>query len=656
VSRSHRDRLLGRVTAVTTDRFTIEIGSNLDSFTLVGYDSQHYVARIGSFVLIPLQSEYVVAEVVGLRENDLLPTNKNDFNIEDSPAVLSTKFLEVVPLGTLSYRAEERFKFGVPVYPPLYSDAIYAERKDLDRILNESVGVKSEADDERDTSLSAIAIGDSVVFDDYEVKIRINEFFGGHSAILGNTGSGKSCTVASILQTIFSKEEEHPARGASFIIFDTNGEYRQAFAALPAPISRRYAVVTGSGELDPSILAQERESVIGLRVPHWFLSVEEWELLLRASDRSQKPILRNALGLASLFSSDSESLARIKNHVIASSCLGILQRGESVAASAERIRSLIMVHNTAELNLEILDPNLTNNFGAFTAVGNKNAELIHAEFDQHIIADYINPDYENRPFRFEFLLDALDLAILFEEAHGNRQIRDYCAPLLTRVKAILYRPEYGFIRVDPGSLSPHELSSETFTKWLMGDVQSGEGVRSQITILDMNDIDDELIEIVSTVVTRLTFERLRRLQERNSYPVNLILEEAHRYISNKPHPYGIDANETFARVAKEGRKYGLFIMLASQRPSELLGTVLSQCSNYVVHRIQNPQDLAYIRQITPFISESVLQRLASLPKQHALVFGSAVNVPLTCRVKDARPRPRSDDAMIEDVWFVSDCT
>jgi len=78
-------------------------------------------------------------------------------------------------------------------------------------------------------------------------------------------------------------------------------------------------------------------------------------------------------------------------------------------------------------------------------------------------------------------------------------------------------------------------------------------------------------------------------------------------------------------MAKEGRKYGLFLLVASQRPSELSKTVLSQCSNFVIHRIQNPDDLSQIRQMTPFISEAVLKRLPSLPKQHALVFGTSVS-------------------------------
>lgn len=122
-------------------------------------------------------------------------------------------------------------------------------------------------------------------------------------------------------------------------------------------------------------------------------------------------------------------------------------------------------------------------------------------------------------------------------------------------------------------------------------------------------------------------------------------------MASKPSKYAVDASLIFERIAKEGRKYGLFVLVASQRPSELSKTVLSQCSNFIVHRIQNPDDLSQIRRMTPFISDAVLKRLPSLSKQHALVFGTSVNLATTFKVRDASPLPWSVDAQIKDLWF-----
>ncbi|MBN8489571.1 MAG: ATP-binding protein, partial [Burkholderiales bacterium] len=251
------------------------------------------------------------------------------------------------------------------------------------------------------------------------------------------------------------------------------------------------------------------------------------------------------------------------------------------------------------------------------------------------------------------LEQAFDLALLYEEAHGNMQIRDYCSQMITRFKWIRERDEFAFLRVPPDQLQEHERDVAQFVERCIGLSRlDGKFQKSaQVIVLDMNEAGDEVVEVASAVIARLIFDRLRRAEPRNRAPINLVLEEAHRYVAERPSGYAIDASRIFQRIAKEGRKYGLFLMVASQRPSELSKTVLSQCSNFVVHRIQNPDDLQHIRQMTPFVSDSVMKRLPSLPKQHALIFGNAVNLPTTFRVRDVKPKPKSDDAAIRDLWF-----
>jgi hypothetical protein len=263
------------------------------------------------------------------------------------------------------------------------------------------------------------------------------------------------------------------------------------------------------------------------------------------------------------------------------------------------------------------------------------------------------PSYNRTPFTFDDLEECLDFAILYEEAHGNRQIRDYCSQMMTRFKSLKERAAYAFLRYEP---EPHAQgpSLREFLEELLGLATTGNDQlvkRSQIIIVDMNAVEDEVVELVASVLARMAFRQLRQAEPRNRFPVHLVLEEAHRYIADTPSRYAIEASQIYERIAKEGRKYGLFLLVASQRPSELSKTVLSQCSNFVIHRIQNPDDLSQIRQMTPFISEAVLKRLPSLPKQHALVFGTSVNLPTTFCVREVSPLPKSDDAKIRDLWF-----
>lgn len=516
-----------------------------------------------------------------------------------------------------------------------------------------------------------IEIGTSAVFKGYPVKSRLDELFGGHVAVLGNTGSGKSCTVASIFQSVFMKPEAFAALGAAFVIFDVNGEYRRALDNIPAWIKSCYLKATEPNMPipAPSEKRQTAEIKDRFKLPHWFMSVDEWALLLRASEKSQLPALRTALGLTTLFQETPEQQAvegdgaenglnSIRNHVLAKIILSILHSDASSPSKADRIQALLNTFSTEEISKETVSAGLTVYYGQFRDGQQQettaNYDALLELLKEHEQDEPMLPGYGNTPFSFERLQAALDLALFYEEANGNKQIREYCSQLVTRLKSVIDNPDYEFLRADVGALQNHDREPTHYVDRLLGITVDGGQYKKerQICIIDLNDASDDIVELASAVVARLIFDRMRRADPRNAMPVHLILEEAHRYISERPSRFAIDAGITFQRIAKEGRKYGAFLIVASQRPSELSKTVLSQCNNFVIHRIQNPDDLSQIRQMTPFISETVLRRLPSLPKQHALIFGNSVNIPTTFRVRDADPTPNSNDTQIRDIWYV----
>lgn len=358
------------------------------------------------------------------------------------------------------------------------------------------------------------------------------------------------------------------------------------------------------------------------------------------------------MGLTGLFRENTPKALEIKEHFIATCVIECFRGadGDSPVAKFQRVVSLFQKYPTKDLNT-----NLLKKYGANYQYGNfrdGNLAPFLDEVRKKLREDVDLPSYKRTPFTFDDLEECLDFAILYEEAHGNRQIRDYCSQMFTRFKSLRDRPEYAFMRYDikPGEAAP---TMEAFLEQLLGLSKNGEHWKKchQIIIVDMNAVEDEVVELVSSVLARMTFRLLRQAEPRNRFPVHLLLEEAHRYISETPSKFAIDASKIYERIAKEGRKYGLFLLVASQRPSELSKTVLSQCSNFVIHRIQNPDDLSQIRQMTPFISDAVLKRLPSLPKQHALVFGTSVNLPTTFKVREAKPLPKSDDARIGELWF-----
>ncbi len=645
-----RHRAIGKVVSVAADRFSVELHRGSDNFTAVGFDDIHYVAALGSFVIIPAHAEYVVAEVVGLWEKDPTSGKASAQSSVSLDKAGSSKFLELVPVGMLPQDKDGPFRFGVSVFPSLYADALYVLDQELDRIFEVADWVEKLPPDGATTRLRALTIGKSVVFKDYDVKARVDDLFGGHVAVLGNTGSGKSCTVASVVQSLFEKKDELAARGATFVFLDVNGEYRAAFSKLPDVIHRSYCHVAVDPQSAPPAPLDANERTSTFRLPHWFMSVEEWELLLRASERTQQPVLRMALGLATMFSAgaNANQLAELKNHILGSCISHVLAGDASSPSKSDRIKGILSRFSTPQLNNPAVANMVHIHFGNMV-----DADGLGTLIAPLILENVTIPNYTNATFNFADLGAALDLALLYEEAHGNNHIRDYCSQMMTRFNWIRDREEFAFLRVPAENLRPEERSVGLFVESLLGLTRQGTQLHktAQIIILDMNEAADEVVEVVSAVITRLIFERLRKAEPRNRLPIHLVLEEAHRYIAERPSTHAIDASRIFERVAKEGRKYGAFLIVASQRPSELSKTVLSQCSNFVVHRIQNPDDLAHIRQMTPFVSDSVMKRLPSLPKQHALVFGNAVNLPTTFKVRDVDPKPKSDDADIRHLWF-----
>ena len=131
MNRDDRKRAIGTVVSVAADRFVVEMHAGTDNFTVVGFDDVHYVARLGSFLMIPVQTDYVVAEIIGLREKDIAQPRGD----KEMDKASSAKFLDVVPVGMLPQNRAEKFRFGVSVFPSLYADALYALDGELDRVL-----------------------------------------------------------------------------------------------------------------------------------------------------------------------------------------------------------------------------------------------------------------------------------------------------------------------------------------------------------------------------------------------------------------------------------------------------------------------------------------------------------------------------------------
>ena len=164
----------------------------------------------------------------------------------------------------------------------------------------------------------------------------------------------------------------------------------------------------------------------------------------------------------------------------------------------------------------------------------------------------------------------------------------------------------------------------------------------------------QVLETITGLIGRIILEFLSRFEktDRGSMPVVIALEEAQNYIPevNRKDRESI-SKKVFERIAREGRKYGLSLIVSSQRPSELSKTVLSQCNSFIVHRIQNPDDQTYIRRLVSAANYEILNQLPTLPQQHVIVMGDCVRTPVVARMNDANPKPNSNNPEFINHWL-----
>ena len=657
---SNKERCIAKIISVTAGKFEAELLSNIKSFNVVGFDDIYQFIQLNGYVLIVIEDYYIVASILSIRNKDVPSNYKNNTDENALNKIYSTKLLDLFPIGVLKKdNKKDNFEFGVSNYPLLYSNVLYITEEELNSLFSNKIDEKADYLD----------IGNWTLMEKYSVKIEINKFFGFHSAILGNTGSGKSCTISALLQSVYAKKEFPKS---TFIFFDVNGEYKTAFTKDDDidsidNVNLKYLSFTSDQD--------KTEFTLPLNL----LNIEEWQLLLKASEKAQAPILRNALGIYNLCNQNSNDKDKnthekedIKTYLfckitkllltdpdtnfIVSRVIAIFQKLKNDTLNDIQIDKCNFENRSS---IECLKFNNTDFFLHFGDI--QNLEKFQSYLDnklQNIEQKNIEFNYKEKDsvnIDLKKLEEYIDLAIMWEEAHGNKQVRDYCSSMITRLKSLQNREEFEFFQKTNNETIDTIDRKQYIESLIYNNKENAKKEENNIIIIDFDNIDDEVIEVVTSILARLFFDYLKKdckeEKERNSKPLHLVLDEAHRYISNsKGREYFFEANRIFERIAKEARKYGLFLILSSQRPSELNETVLSQCSNFIIHRIQNPNDLFFIKKMTPFISSSILDQLPSIPTQKALIFGTGVNLPVLFKVKTADPMPDSKNNNIVKNW------
>lgn len=466
--------------------------------------------------------------------------------------------IEANPLGMLRDGHFERGGDTISI-PPKKVDP--AKLEEIKKIYQESV------DDNDKFTFATLAANENI-----EVPVDGNKFFNKHIAIIGSTGSGKSHTVAKVIQEAVKQKEKgyEGLNNSHIIIFDIHSEYKTAFP--------------NANFLD----------INNLVLPYWLLNSEELQEMFidtEANDHNQRNVFKEAVVENRKENFTGSDVDKEKIHFDSKLYFDI---NAVLKVARDKNEEQIDTGETYATGAKKGQPKLTQGslYGRLTNFVNRLENKIGDK-------------------RLEFLLGEKSKTIKFED---------------TLKQFISY-----------------------------GDN------KSNVTIIDLSGIPFEVLSITVSLISRILFEygyyykRYRSSKNpdekvNNDVPLLLVYEEAHKYVPNSDLSKYRASRESIERIAKEGRKYGVSLLLASQRPSEISETIFSQCSNFIAMRLTNPNDQSYVRKLLPDTLGDLVDKMPSLKAGECLLIGDAVVLPSVALIDKCEPAPSSNDIPYYKLW------
>ena len=545
---------LGRVRAVDTRRVDVQVNS----------DEDLRKARVGQLAAIALPGaieEWLIGVIDRVVKMPILedPPEPDLENAEDMAtvslqreAVLNT--VRITLVGTVGLTLDNMPQFSRSLVQVPEIDGICHILRDAQlQAFMALLSVEGKTE-------HSLEIGRYTIDENAAAYLDGNKFFQRHASLLGSTGSGKSWSVAAIL------EQAANLSSSNLIVFDLHGEYSKLSYA-------RHLRIPGPEELGKS-------AEFLLFLPYWLLNAEELQAMF--IDRSE-------------FSAHNQVMA-FQDIVV-----------------GEKKKRLIELSKTDVLNAFTLDSPV--------------------------------------PFSIENVVDKLKRINeqMVEGARAKKQgpFHGQFSRLLVRLKSKVTDKRYGFLFNAPSEAHEYDAMAEIM-KRLMDYSESG----AQIKVIDFSEVPADILPIIVGLVARIIYQVQFWTDRQRRKPMALVCDEAHMYLPKKDgkNPVEQRAIENFEKIAKEGRKYGVALLIVSQRPSDVSSTILSQCNNIISLRLTNGNDQATVKRLMPESLESLMDTLPILDIGEALVVGDAVLLPSRIRIHPPEEKPLSATIDFWDEW------
>lgn len=590
---------VGEVIAVKGSQVTLRIFEESNLETLF-YDGKKYKGvSIREYIGI----KRGFCQIVCIIEGEYLDENR--FESENNKKSYVRK-VDVKPIG---YFEGKQFNDGIKLMPMIKDSAFLLDEKQVIDIFSQSTD-------------GSFKIG-KMLKEGLEVSLPWDRLFNSHIGIFGNTGSGKSNTLTKLYTELFSTYEERLKGKSQFILVDFNGEYTGTQLLKNAVNKKSYKLSTKNGQGDKLPLPSKQV---------W--NTEILALLFQATANTQTPFLNRVVENRNKYVSSDSGL---KKYIIATFHLCFV----STSQLKESLIYLKLI--SKKTNCQLLQDKVNKIFwydkdqkNKFTYDTGRRGSWEWFEtqqgFDEHLIPllDQINVDEMNA---FDELIVRINIQMLRDLQYGNIQ-SEHIQPLLKRVES-----------------SINDLGKIFDLKENMMD-------KNLLTVISLRDCNQVMKKIVPLLLAKTIYQEHRdSVENPPDKTLHLIVDEAHNILSqqsSREHEVWKDYRlELFEEIIKEGRKFGMFLTLSSQRPADISPTIMSQLHNFFIHRLVNDKDLYLIDNTISTLDSMSKSLIPNLSKGSCVVTGTAFDIPIVMQVdfiEDSNSRPDSDDVNLKKLW------
>ncbi len=551
------------------------------------FDGHKESLKVGNFVKVSSgNNHFVLGLIEGIRATNRT-TNQGAPNI--------TFLIDLQPLGNID--SSNNFKRGSIDLPVPTEPAYIADEATLSVVFSSGSGF-------------TFPLGTLQQNNDIPVYVNADKFFSKHIAVVGSTGSGKSCTVSKILQLATGIKDsaninKDNQKNSHIVIFDIHSEYKNAFSlAESESFNLNY--------LDFS----------NLMLPYWMMNSEELESMFIESNES------NSHNQVSQF-----RYAVIKNKQKYNTEMNI-NYDTPAYFSIEEVCNYI-----ENMNNEVICK-ISNDPG-FGKPKLEDGTIVNERLDSY----------------FDSVLNFIPASTKAAEKASNGPFHGEFNRFILRLRTKLQDERLTFIlsSKDPEGNDLRSSQFEDIFKQFIGYLE-----KSNVTIIDLSGIPFEVLSLSVSLISRLIFDfsfnyskMKHSSNELSDLPILLVCEEAHNYVPNKDNAMFQASKKSIERIAKEGRKYGLSLMMVSQRPSEVSETIMAQCNSFISLRLTNSNDQNYVKRLMPDTSSGITEILPKLGDGEFIIVGDAVLIPTIGKMNMPSPEPKSESVKYHQEWSKS---